>query len=533
MNTVLGDIPEVIKKEKCFQNSMVFSDHISFRTPYSPDMGLAALHEHQFIEISYVESGSGFHRIWNEAYPVSEGNLYILNIAVPHGFFSASDAEPLTVHSLYFDPQDLFDGEITEIGGERYLFGLFAQNNFAVHLLLKPKQIKMIEQAFHTIRQETKNLLPDWRDMVISHLTLLLLEIKRLSSQSKAHQLYHETEYTPLTAAVLRLIRENYADPAFSLKNVSETLHKSTSSISRSFRDITGKCFSDYLCFYRMQQASALVLETELSNDEIALMCGYCDLPSFYRQFRQVIGMPPGEYRKLNKANVLSASLPQRNQKGTGHVLYTELSENLELCKRKKVLELVAQALEEGLAPNEILQEGLVRGMHNIGIKFHDNKIYTPEVYVAANIMHDCMDILKIHLKKAGVKAIGRAVICTVKGDMHDIGKNLVKLMLETEGIECIDLGIDVSPSAVVEAVKKHNVQLVCLSALLTTTMIVQKEIIDALKAAGLREHVRVMVGGAPITQEFADRIGADCYTSDSVAAAREAKRLIQEMKNS
>ena len=145
--------------------------------------------------------------------------------------------------------------------------------------------------------------------------------------------------------------------------------------------------------------------------------------------------------------------------------------------------------------------------------------------------MNSGLKILKPALSGAGVEPIGKAVICTVKGDMHDIGKNLVKMMIEGQGIECIDLGVDVDPAAIVAAVKENNAQLVCLSALLTTTMLGQKDVIEALKAEGIRDSVRVMVGGAPITQEFANEIGADCYTLDAASAAKEAKRLILEMK--
>jgi len=169
--------------------------------------------------------------------------------------------------------------------------------------------------------------------------------------------------------------------------------------------------------------------------------------------------------------------------------------------------------------------------MNTLGNKFQTNEVFVSEVLGAANAMNTCMEILKPYLSASVLSTPGRAVICTVKGDIHNIGKNLVRLMLEAEGIECIDLGVDVPPAAVVDAVREHHVNLVCISALLTTTMMVQKEIIDALKAAGLRDRVKVMVGGAPITQEFADSIGADCYTPDAITAAREARRLLAEMQ--
>ena len=208
-----------------------------------------------------------------------------------------------------------------------------------------------------------------------------------------------------------------------------------------------------------------------------------------------------------------------------------EISEKLQRGKAKDVSALVTQALADGLAPEMILNEGLVDGMNVIGEKFRNNEVFVPEVLVAARAMNAGLKILNPALSGAGVEPLGTAVICTVKGDMHDIGKNLVKMMIEGQGIACIDLGVDVDTQTIVNTIRDNDVQLLCLSALLTTTMYGQKDIIDALVAAGLRDKVRVMVGGAPITQEFADQIGADCYTLDAATAAKEAKRLILEMR--
>lgn len=208
-----------------------------------------------------------------------------------------------------------------------------------------------------------------------------------------------------------------------------------------------------------------------------------------------------------------------------------DISEKLQRGRAKDVSALVSQALAEGIEPRAVLNEGLIAGMDVVGEKFRNNEVFVPEVLVAARAMNAGLKILQPALTDAGVQPLGTAVICTVKGDMHDIGKNLVKMMIEGQGIACIDLGVDVAPETVVNAVRDNDVQLVCLSALLTTTMGGQKDIIDALAAAGLRDKVRVMVGGAPITPEFASEIGADCYSLDAATAAKEAVRLITEMK--
>lgn len=204
-----------------------------------------------------------------------------------------------------------------------------------------------------------------------------------------------------------------------------------------------------------------------------------------------------------------------------------EISEKLQKGEAKDVTALVEQAISENVAPEQILNDGLLAGMNIVGEKFKKNEVFVPEVLVAARAMNAGLKILKPLLAEAGVETIGKAVICTVKGDMHDIGKNLVKMMIEGQGIECIDLGVDVDPQKVVEAVKESGAKLVCLSSLLTTTMMGQKDVIDALKEAGIRDQVKVMVGGAPVTQQFADEIGADCYTLDAASAAQAAKALL------
>ncbi|MCI6634816.1 MAG: corrinoid protein [Eubacteriales bacterium] len=200
------------------------------------------------------------------------------------------------------------------------------------------------------------------------------------------------------------------------------------------------------------------------------------------------------------------------------------ISEKVQAGRAKEVVALVTEALADGIAPETILNEGLVTGMNIIGEKFKNNEVFVPEILVAARAMNRGMQTLKPALTREGIEPIGKAVICTVKGDMHDIGKNLVKIMIEGQGIECIDLGVDVDPARVVETVRDNDVQIVCLSALLTTTMYGQKDVIDALREAGLRDKVKVMVGGAPVTQAFADEIGADCYTLDAASAAQAAR---------
>ena len=207
----------------------------------------------------------------------------------------------------------------------------------------------------------------------------------------------------------------------------------------------------------------------------------------------------------------------------------TEISEFLQKGRAKSVRELVNRALEEGTPAKTILEEGLLPGMSVIGEKFRKNEVFVPEVLVAARAMNAGIEILKPHLAAGENTSKGKAVIGTVKGDLHDIGKNLVKIMLEGKGLEVIDLGVDVSAEQFVTTAKKQGAQIICCSALLTTTMGEMKETVEEAKRQGIREKVFIMVGGAPLTQAFCDQIGADCYTSDAASAATAALEHCQK----
>ncbi|MDD5454230.1 MAG: corrinoid protein [Candidatus Ratteibacteria bacterium] len=192
----------------------------------------------------------------------------------------------------------------------------------------------------------------------------------------------------------------------------------------------------------------------------------------------------------------------------------------------EEVAKLVKKALDEGIAPKEILDNGLIGAMNIIGQRFKNNEVYVPEVLIAARAMHRGMDVLKPMLVKSGIKPIAKVAVGTVKGDLHDIGKNLVIMMLQGAGFETNDLGIDLPPEKFVEAAKK-GAQIIGLSALLTTTMPAMKKVIDVFKEVGIRDKVKIMIGGAPVTQEYADEIGADGYAPDAASAVDKAKELL------
>ncbi len=207
--------------------------------------------------------------------------------------------------------------------------------------------------------------------------------------------------------------------------------------------------------------------------------------------------------------------------------LLEEMIEALYNGEIDRVAELTRKALDKGIPPEEILNKGLIAGMEKVGKDFRDGILFVPEVLVAAYAMKTGMEILRPLLAETGVSSLGTFVIGTVKGDLHDIGKNMVAMMLEGAGFRVVDLGVDTPPEKFVEAVKEYKPQIVGMSALLTTTMVEMKRVIEALKEAGLRDRVKVMVGGAPVTQEYADEIGADGYAPNASLAVEKAKVLL------
>ena len=188
----------------------------------------------------------------------------------------------------------------------------------------------------------------------------------------------------------------------------------------------------------------------------------------------------------------------------------------------------IQQALDSNLEPRVILNEGLLSAMETVGVKFKNNEVFVPEVLIAARAMNAGMELLKPKLVETGVEPVGTAVLGTVKGDLHDIGKNLVRMLFEGAGLTVYDLGVDVSAEKFVAAIQEYDPNIVGLSALLTTTMGEMKSVIQAIEAAGLRDRVKIMVGGAPVTSKFAQDVGADLYAKDAAEASFAAKKLVQ-----
>ncbi|MGB7063024.1 MAG: corrinoid protein [Candidatus Zixiibacteriota bacterium] len=207
--------------------------------------------------------------------------------------------------------------------------------------------------------------------------------------------------------------------------------------------------------------------------------------------------------------------------------ILNEISERLQQGDGEKVSELTRQAVEQKVPPKRILDEGLIGGMNIIGERYKAHKIFLPQVLLAAKAMYAGMDVLRPLFLKEGMPAVGKVVIGSVQGDLHDIGKNLVGIMLKGAGFEVIDLGSDVSPEKFVEAARTKGASIIGMSALLTTTMPVMKRAVELLKEKGLSGKIRTIIGGAPVSKEFAQKIGADAYGYDSTNAVESVKRLL------
>ena len=206
-----------------------------------------------------------------------------------------------------------------------------------------------------------------------------------------------------------------------------------------------------------------------------------------------------------------------------------KLKEFIKTGKAKETEERVKELLKQGVSPEAIMKDAMIPAMDEVGALFQKGEFFVPEMLVAARAMQKGLEVIKPLLVKTGVKPVGKVVMGTVKGDLHDIGKNLVVMALEGAGFEVIDLGIDVSPAKFVDAIKQHKPQVVGMSALLTTTMLSMRDTIEAIKSAGLRGKVKIMIGGAPVRKEFAEEIGADFYGPDATAGKNYAREVVSK----
>ncbi|MBO5213764.1 MAG: cobalamin-dependent protein [Clostridia bacterium] len=489
------------------------------------NLSLTQLHTEQFVEIDWVLSGQGIHRIPNQTVPCKEGDVFVLSSQTPHGFEAENPEQGPTVFRILFDPKVFFSGEEATEDHPRFCYGVFCEDAAVSCATLNKETVERVEPTFRAIQRELEKERPDWKNAVGAHLSVLLITLSRYMNGAirKASELSRKDR--ALISAALRIVKEEFSSDALTLESLAATLFISPAQLSRVFKNGMGRSFSDYLKELRMAHACRLLKETELPVEQILSECGLRDLQTFYRSFHHYAQMTPSQYR-----NRYGQRKAEESKEDQIEIFLKEISENLQRGKAKIVTEKIRQALDSGCDPSRILDEGLLAGMSIIGEKFKNNEAYVPEVLVAARAMNMGVSMLKPHLASDGAQAVGRVCIGTVQGDLHDIGKNLVKMMLEGKGLEVIDLGVDVPPEVFVQTVKEQNCQVICCSALLTTTLDVLEQVVQACTQAGIRDRVRIMIGGAPVNQELCDAIGADCYTSDAASAADAAVRLCKEL---
>lgn len=488
---------------------------VVYDAKYTPDASVISC---PMTEIDVILSGSGVHRFFGQSVPCGEGDVYIVQENVPHGFFAAEEGGGLTVSRIRLYVQDWLEGDPALPENPSYCFGVFPEGTTISYAMLPQEARDELALLTRRIFSEAEGRQPEWKRAVQAHLSLLFITVSRYVQSAVRASTAAPQKERGIMMSVLRAVDEHFSENDLTLERIAAAHYMSTSVLSRLFGQYMGQPFSEFIRNYRLDQACRLLRETDDSVHQIITRCGIKDVPSFYRSFGKYAGMTPNQYRKLHSA-------AGKTPISVGP--YAAIAGAVQAGRAKDVSVLITDALEKNCPAYEILNEGLVAGMTEIGAKFSRNEVFVPEVLMASRAMNVGMQILKPTLQAHGAQPFACAVIATVKGDMHDIGKNMVRMMLEGKGIFCVDLGVDVEPSRVVEAVREHSADLVCLSSLLTTTMFGLKDTIDALTAAGLRDSVRVMVGGAPITQEFADAIGADAYTKDAAEAAETAVELV------
>lgn len=488
---------------------------------YEEKKSWTMLQSYEFAEINMIIEGNGIFLVFEQAIPCKAGDVFVTPPNIPHKFFVENEGDKLSIRNLSFVVEEFKSGNSAES-----LYGLFDDGSVTACATLNGFMIKKVGALLDEIEYELLKKKKAWQDAVVNNLSLLLINIERYIENSIKNELAVTPKEWNIVLSAMKIIKDKCSETELTLNSISETFGISASHMSRAFQKMTGKQFTEYLRSARMDYACEMLKGSELTVEEIVGKCGLRDIASFYKNFHSYTGMTPNEYRQFvrgcnNKSNNII------NEKGEKlMVVLSEISENLQKGKAKIVKELVQQAIDEGGNPEQILNEGLLAGMSVIGEKFKNNEIFIPDVLVAARAMNMGTQILKPLLMANGVGTVGKACIGTVQGDLHDIGKNLVKMMLEGKGFEVIDLGTDVAPETFVQTAVEQDCQIICCSALLTTTMDVMEDVVKAADAAGIRDKVKIMIGGAPVSEEFCKKIGADCYTVDAASAAEAALEL-------
>lgn len=490
---------------------------------YTPGLMASDLDAGQCFEITAVVDGSGRCRVLNETLECGRGDLFLFGRGIPHGFFSENGDAPLRVVSVGFEPRFFEDSEKS---GEESLLAdrLFKVGVPYSRAVLNSEALCEIASLCRLLKKELCGKALDWRGAVGAYLKILLITVARYIDLADTVQASEKKEWSPAFAAANE-VQKHYSDPSLTLGTVAEALYVSPSWLSREFFKIMGESFPDYLRGVRMREACFLLENSELNNDEIAERCGLRDIAGFYHAFKKHMGVTPHMYRKEHDARRRKEARPD------GTNLCADISVSVQTGRAGEIKALIGRAIDGGISAERILEDGLICGMAALGERFKRNEVFVPEVLVSARTMNAGLEVLRPLLCMEGIPYKGRVCLGTVQGDLHDIGKNLVRMMMEGKGIEVIDLGVDVAPECFVKTAIERNCGIICCSALLTTTMSVLGDVVRAAEAAGIRDQVKIMVGGAPVNEEFCQKIGADVYTDDAASAADAAVAIFEQYK--
>ncbi len=503
---------------KIQENCGILCDSVTVKEKNPNSVVASMLDTSHRVEICVVIGGVGVCRILGESIEYREGDLFLFDKGIPHGFFADDEKRLPRLLTVAF-AAEIFD-EGSE--GREALARVFKDGMPYSCSVLNSAAMGEICRLIGLIRRELDDKKLDFERAARSYLLLLLINLERYLGLADTLERERPKEW-PLVLAAMSEVMKRYWEAELTLGTVAESLFVSRSGLSRAFVKATGESFPDYLRSVRIRAACALLERSEMTNEEIARGCGLRDLPTFYASFKNSIGMTPKKYRELYK-NEKNTNIGEEKM-----VTVIEISEAIQKGRAKVVRSLVEQAIGEGLSAEVILSEGLIGGMAVIGERFKRNEVFVPEVLVAARAMNMGIDALKPMLESGALTEKGRVCLGTVRGDLHDIGKNLVKIMMESRGLEVIDLGTDVAPEKFISTAIEQDCKIICCSALLTTTMPVMAEVVKAVEEAGIRDKVKIMVGGAPVTEAFCREIGADAYSDDAATAAEIAVKFCAE----
>ena len=497
-------------------------DTVSCVEKYDSATSISGLRADDEIEIALVVKGNGIHQVINQSIPCKVGDIYIVPPHIPHRYFCGEECSELEFKRIKFDCSRFVGAEFSVPGEHRFCYGIFKDSPTVAYAMLNSRTNEDVGAIFGRIADEINNNDGEWIEAVKAHLTLLMITLSRYVNSAIIDQPALPPKEWHVVSQTVKAVTERFSETQLTLESISEALYVSKSYLSKIFIRTFGEAFSDYLRKVRMAHACRLLQSTPLTVEEIVLKCGLKDIPSFYRNFQSATGMTPIQYRKR-------IAEQQESVCENDVQCFDEISEAVRSGGLSRIRQLITDSINNGANASDLL-DAMLRGMSLVGEKFKNNEVYVPEVLVAARAMNAGLEILKPVLADLGSKKIGRACLGTVRGDLHDIGKNLVKIMMEGKGIEVIDLGTDVAPEVFVTTAIEKKCQIICCSALLTTTMGVIGEVVELADKAGIRDKVKIMIGGAPISKDFCEQIGADSYTDDAASAADEAVMIIKSL---